>query len=127
MNINIKKMNIVVSTKFIKAIKETFYWVKRSVMNKFKYIFNKWNNLEKCPKCKSTKTTDKNIDRLDGYGSTVLEYDLVCAKCGHYINHWAYGYMQEPETKIAYLKWIKDCYTENWFSRIKEIWMVLWL
>jgi C4-type Zn-finger protein len=96
------------------------------IINKLKYIFNKWNNLEKCPWCKTTKTKEINIDRLDGYGSTVLEYDIVCANCGHHINHWAYGYIQEPETKTEYIKRYCNFKYNNWLEAIKEFWWVLW-
>lgn len=60
----------------------------------------------KCPKCKSIEQDEINFDNLDGYGSTILEYDVVCANCGEYLNHYAYGYMEIPETKTEYIKWL---------------------
>lgn len=74
--------------------------------NKLKNIFYKWNNIIKCSKCKSTEQKETNIDRLDGWGSIILEYDIVCADCGHYLNHYAYGYLEVPETRIEYVKWL---------------------
>jgi predicted nucleic-acid-binding Zn-ribbon protein len=77
--------------------------------NKLLKLFNKWNDYSKCPKCKSRNQKETNIDRLDGYGSTILESDIVCAECGQYINHYAYGHLEYPETKTEYLKWLWYC------------------
>lgn len=91
--------------------------------------FNTWNDYSKCPKCKSKKQKDINVDRLDGYGSTILEYDVVCADCGQFLNHYAYGYFEVPDTKIDYIKWIWccgkpsgiKCYCKTIFETIKII------
>ncbi|HBY21233.1 MAG TPA: hypothetical protein DEG71_09570 [Clostridiales bacterium] len=76
------------------------------MIEKLKYIFYKWNNFNWCPNCKSKELEEKNHDYLDGYGSPCLEYDVVCSNCGCIINHYAYGYMQEPETRVDYIKWL---------------------
>lgn len=48
----------------------------------------------RCPHCKSEELEDCNIVTLNGYGSTILEYNCKCEKCGKILNHWAYGYWE---------------------------------
>jgi hypothetical protein len=76
---------------------------------KIKSLFYKWNDYSRCPKCKSKKQKETNIDRLVGYGSEILEYDIFCAECGQYLNHYAFGHFEIPETKTENLKWLWCC------------------
>lgn len=87
--------------------------------------FNTWNDYSKCPKCKSKNQEDINVDRLDGYGSTILEYDIVCTDCGQYLNHYAYGYLDYPETKTGYIKWLWNYYKPKGLQFIKTIFETL--
>jgi|688.fasta_scaffold127756_8 hypothetical protein len=102
------------------------------MLKNLKYIFQKYNNISKCPKCKNTKQVENNFDLLDGFGSTVLEYDIICDNCGHYLNHYAYGFMEYLETKTGYIKWCflyggKPVGVKGYWEAIKESFSILWL
>jgi transposase-like protein len=87
-------------------------------MSKFKNLFYKWNNLEKCPKCKSTKTITTNTYYEEHWQ---VEYDIVCENCNSKINHFAYGYLDEPNTKLEYIKWLWDgYYLDSILGKIKR-------
>jgi len=65
-------------------------------------LFNRWNALDKCHIC-GCKSTE--IEREYTCGDNVVcEYDVCCSDCGTVLNHWAYGYMQYPETRIESLR-----------------------
>jgi transcription elongation factor Elf1 len=99
-------------------------------MNWLKKNFNKWNDISKCPKCGSTDSESCHEDYLDGYGSPLMEYDVRCCNCGLILNHYAYGYMELPETKTGYIKWIWFGQSKNfryYWVMIKDCFRVLFL
>ncbi len=55
-----------------------------------------------CLLCGSTK--NKTIDK-DYINHMVCEYEVVCAKCESYLNYWAYGYYQGPNTLKELINW----------------------
>ena len=73
-------------------------------MEAIKTLFRKWNNITKCPNCKSKEQKEVNFDKLDGI--ITLEYDVVCGSCGNHLNHYAFGSLEYPETKTEYLGYI---------------------
>lgn len=84
--------------------------------NKLSRLFDKWNQLG-CYKCGCKQTYSANPDYLDGH--ILLEYDELCIKCNHVVNHWAYGYYEPPTTKTEYFKII---IWEQW-----KLWWKEWL
>lgn len=59
-------------------------------------LFRQWNKLP-CPLCGSKKVVSKTTEVIQG---TAAEAVIYCARCGHPINYWAYGYYQFPRTKM---------------------------
>lgn len=50
-------------------------------------------------------------DYLEHYGS-LLEFELRCSNCGAFINHWAYGYFEHPETWTGLFRYQWNYYTK---------------
>lgn len=83
------------------------------VKRKFKY----WN-MRSCLKCGCRETRD--TEHIFVTESVVGEYSIVCRNCGTTMNHWAYGSVYEPETKIGYFVFWLRVYSP--FAKISYMW-----
>ena len=88
-----------------------------------KKLFNKWNRFDKCHVCGCKETI---IEREFYVGDHVLgEYDINCKECGATLNHYAYGYMQFPESRVEALNEILLYPFCKWYRKPSQILKVM--
>lgn len=49
--------------------------------------------------------TEDKIITTDYLNGLVCEYEIVCAKCGGFLNYWSYGQYSEPRTIKELMSW----------------------
>jgi phage FluMu protein Com len=87
----------------------------------FKKIFNKWNNIDFCPKCKCKETIDIPKDYINWQ---VCEEEIRCANCNDLLDYWAYGYSQAMRTRTEQLHYVWYHSKISW-SNIKMTFYIL--
>lgn len=57
-------------------------------------------NMRRCPKCGSRDDHWEVVDIINGI---VCEAKIICDDCGAFVNYWAYGHCEYPETYTGLL------------------------
>ena len=77
---------------------------RRKIKHIMLKLFNNWNVIDYCPKCKSKETVENVLDTLDGH--LILEEEISCAKCGQVLDYYAYGYSAVLDKRTDQIKFI---------------------
>ena len=88
--------------------------IRVTMLTKIISCIKRWNDTTHwCEKC-STVNIEKTIDTV---ANVVCEFQVVCPKCEHAANYWAYGSYMEPTSRFAAL--MVFLIKTKWFFRTK--------